>query len=83
MTINGKASKVMVPLPFSDVLETAKEKINKFKYHPFVRNKQYRIYNNLKLQMTGNTIFLYVDNVEIIRIRSKVSVSQLTLGTHH
>ena len=64
MTINGKASKVMVSLPFSDVLETAKEKINKFKYHPFVRNKQYRIYNNLKLQITGNTIFLYVDNVE-------------------
>ena len=41
----------MVTLPFSDILETVKEKINKLKYHLFVRNEQYKIYNNLKLQM--------------------------------
>ena len=52
MTINGKASKVTVLLPFSDVLETVKEKINELQYHLFVRNKQYKIDNNLKLQMT-------------------------------
>ena len=49
MTINGKASKVMVSLLFNDALETVKEKINELKYHLFVRNEQYKIYNNLKL----------------------------------
>ena len=39
----------MVTLPFSDILETVKEKMNNLKYHLFVRNEQYKIYNNLKL----------------------------------
>ena len=51
MTINGKASNVMVFLPFSDVLETVKEKTNELKYQQLVRIEQYKIYNNLKLQM--------------------------------
>ena len=38
MPINGKASRVMVLLPFSDSLETVKEKINELKYHLLVRN---------------------------------------------
>ena len=33
MTINGKSSKVIVTLPFSDILETVKDKINNLKYH--------------------------------------------------
>ena len=33
-------------MPFNEVLETVKE-INKLKYHPFVRNEQDKIYNNL------------------------------------
>ena len=33
MTINGKTSKVIVSLSFSDVLGTVKEKINELKYH--------------------------------------------------
>ena len=52
MTINGKASNVMVFLPFSDVLETVKEKTNELKYQQLVRIEQYKIYNNLKLQMS-------------------------------
>ena len=39
----------MVSLLFNDALETVKEKINELKYHLFVRNEQYKIYNNLKL----------------------------------
>ena len=27
----------MTSLPFTDILETVKKKINKLKYHPFVR----------------------------------------------
>ena len=54
----------MVTLPFSDILETVKEKINKLKYHLFVRNEQYKIYNNLKLQMPENAILLLVDYAE-------------------
>ena len=42
--IDEKPSKFM---PFNEVLETVQEKINKLKYHPFVRNEQYKIYNNL------------------------------------
>ena len=61
MTINGKFSKAMVSLPFSDILETVKEKVNELKYHPFVRNEQCKINNNLKLQMSKNAILLRVD----------------------
>ena len=64
MTINGKASKVIVSFPLSAVLETIKEKINKLKYYPFVRNEQYKIYNNLKLKMPKNAILLHVDYAE-------------------
>ena len=64
MAINGKSSKVMVSLPLSDVLETVKEKINELKYHLFVRNEQYKIYNSLKLQMPENAILLHVDYAE-------------------
>ena len=51
----------MALLPFSDVLETVKEKISELKYHLFVRNEQYKIYDNLKLQMPENAILLHVD----------------------
>ena len=51
MMINGKSSKAIVSLPFSEVLETVKEKINELKYHPFFKNEQYKIYDNLKQQM--------------------------------
>ena len=64
MAINGKASKVMVYLPFNEVLEILKEKINELKYHLFVRNEQYKIYNNLKLQMPENAILMHVDYAE-------------------
>ena len=37
MTISGKASKVLVPLHYSDVLKTLTQKINELKYHLFVR----------------------------------------------
>lgn len=58
------ASKVMVSFLFSDVLETVKEKISKLQYHLLVRNEQYKIYNNLKLQMPENAILLLVDYAE-------------------
>ena len=64
MTINGKASKVMVSLSFSEFSETVKEKINELKYRAFVRIEQYKIYNNLKLQMLENAICLHVDYTE-------------------
>ena len=54
----------MLSFPFSDVLKTLKGKINELKYHPFFRNEQCKIFNNLKLQMPENAIFLYVDYVE-------------------
>ena len=43
MTINEKASKVMVSFPFGDILETLKETFNELKYHLFVRNEHYKI----------------------------------------
>ena len=64
MEINEKASEFMVLLPFSDVLETVEKKINELKYHLFVRNEQYKIYNDMKLQMPENTIRLHVDYAE-------------------
>ena len=64
MTVNGKASKAMVSQPFSDILETVKEKVNELEYHPFVRNEQYKTYNNLKLQIPDNTILMHVDYVK-------------------
>ena len=64
MKINEKASKFMVLLPFSDVLETVEEKINKLKHRLFVRNEQYKNYNDMKLQMPENTIVLQVDYAE-------------------
>ena len=42
VAVNGKSRKVMVSLPFSDVLEILKKKINELKYHFFVRNGQYK-----------------------------------------
>ena len=61
MTINGKASKDMVSLAFSDILETVKEKINELKYHLYIRNEHRKIYKNLKLQIPDNVIFVRVD----------------------
>lgn len=65
MMITRKSSKVMASLPFSDVLETVMEKISELKYHPFVRNEQYKICNNLKLQMPQNAILRHVDYAEM------------------
>lgn len=53
--------KVMVSLPVSEIFETVKEKVNKLKYHLFLRNEQYKIYNNLKLQIPNNAILLHVN----------------------
>lgn len=64
MKINEKASKFMVLWPFSDVLETVEEKINELKHHLFVRNEQYKNYNDMKLQMPENIIVLQVDYAE-------------------
>ena len=64
MEINEKASEFMVLLPFRDVLETVEKKINELKHHLFVRNEQYKIYNDMKLQMPENTIRLHVDYAE-------------------
>ena len=51
-----------VSLHFSDVLETVR--INELKYHPFVRNEQYKLYNSLKLQIPKNTILEHVNYAE-------------------
>ena len=67
LLLNGKASKVMISLPFSYSLETVREKINELKCHLFIRNEQIQLYNNLKLQMSENTIPLrvgYAENYE-------------------
>ena len=54
----------MVSQPFSDVLETIKGKINELKSHPFVRNEQHKICNNLKLQIPENANLLHIEYAE-------------------
>ena len=92
MTINGKTSKVLVSLPYIDVLETVTQKIKEVKYHLFVRNEQFyntfynrneHIYNSLSYNYTRMQFFGTLTSRKIMRTRKKVSVSQLTLGTHH
>ena len=61
IAINEEASKVMVSLPVSEIFETVKGKINKLKYHQFLRNEQYKIYNNLRLQIPNIAILLHVN----------------------
>ena len=57
-------SKVMVSLPVSEIFETVKEKVNKLKYHLFLRNEQYKIYNNLRLQIPNIAILLHVKKAQ-------------------
>ena len=62
--VDKKANKVQVSLSFDQIEPTLNEKIKELKLHIYVRNEQYKIYNNLKAEMGENSILLHVDYAE-------------------
>ena len=61
LSIDGKANKALVSTPFDEVEAILKAKVKELKLHIFVRNKQYKAYNNLKNEMPPNAMLLHVD----------------------
>ena len=49
LTIDGKASKVLVSTPLNDVEDRYKSKLNELKLHILVQNEQYKVNNQLKM----------------------------------
>ena len=64
LSIDGKANRALVSAPFDEVEAILKAKIKELKLHIFVRNEQYKAYNNLKNEMPPNAMFLHVDYTE-------------------
>ena len=64
LSIDGKANKALVSTSFDEVEVILKAKIKELKLHIFVRNEQYKAYNNLKNEMPPNAMLLHVDYVE-------------------
>ena len=64
LSIDGKANKALVSTPFDEVEAILKDKIKKLKLHLFVRNEQYKAYNNLKNKMPSNAMVPHVDYAE-------------------
>ena len=64
LSIDGKANKALVSTPFDEVEAILKAKIKELKLHIFVRNEQYKAYNNLKNEMPPNAMLLHVDYAE-------------------
>ena len=61
LSIDGKANKALVSTPFDEVEAILKANIKELKLHIFVRNEQYKAYNNLKNEMPPNAMFLHAD----------------------
>ena len=61
LSIDGKASKALVSSPFGEGEAILKAKIKELKLHIFVRNEQYKAYNNLKNEMSPNVMLFHVD----------------------
>ena len=64
LSIDGKANEALVSTPFDEVEAVLKAKNKELKLHIFVRNKQYKAYNNLKNEMPPNAMLLHVDYAE-------------------
>ena len=64
LSINGKANKALISIPFDEGEAILKAKIKELKLHIFVRNEQYKAYNNLKTEMPPNAMLLHVDYVQ-------------------
>ena len=64
LSIDGKTNKPLVSTPFGEVEAILKAKIKELKLHTFVRNEQYKAYNNLKNEMPPNVMLLHVDYAE-------------------
>lgn len=64
LSLDGKASKVLVSTPFDEVESKLKTKIKELKLHIYVRNEQYKVYNKLKMEMPPNAILVHVDYSE-------------------
>ena len=64
LSIDGKANKAFVSTLFDQVEAILKAKIKELKLNIFVRNEQYKAYNNLKNEMPPNAILLHVDYAE-------------------
>ena len=64
LSIDGKANIALVSTPFDEVEAILKAKIKELKLHIFVRNEQYKAYNNLKNEMPPNAMLLHVDYAE-------------------
>ena len=84
VAVNGKSRKVMVSLPFSDVLEILKKKINELKYHFFCQKwtvqKSITIWSFKCPRMQS---FCTLTTPKNMRTSNKLTASQCTLDTHH
>ena len=63
-SIDGKAAKVSIGTNYVDIEELMIKKIKEVKYYVFVKNEQYRVYNELKSDMPENALLVHVDYVE-------------------